>query len=78
VGVTKSESLTAIDASFLRIETDHQRRNVGSLSILEGDQLFFGLTSDRDVLPDLGRLADSIDREFQTKLASRAAHPQEA
>ena len=28
------------------------------------DRLFFGLTSDRDVLPDLGRVAESIEKEF--------------
>ena len=78
MGVIWSESLTAIDASFFRIETDREPQNVGSMSILEGDQLFFGLTPDRDVLPDLGRLADAIDQEFETKLASDAAHPQEA
>ncbi len=34
-----SESLSATDASFLRIETDHEPQHVGSLSILEGDPL---------------------------------------
>ncbi len=34
------------------------------------DRLFFGLTSDRDVLPDLGRVAESIEKEFRV-LASR-------
>jgi hypothetical protein len=28
------------------------------------DQLHFGITSDRDVLPDLGDVAASIEREF--------------
>jgi diacylglycerol O-acyltransferase / wax synthase len=28
------------------------------------DRLFFGLTSDRDVLPDLGRVAEGIEKEF--------------
>ena len=39
MGVGWSESLTATDASFLRIETDHEPQHVGSLSILEGDPL---------------------------------------
>ncbi len=34
-----SDALTATDASFLRIETDHEPQHVGSLSILEGDPL---------------------------------------
>lgn len=28
------------------------------------DQLFFGITSDRDVIPDLGRIAENIEKEF--------------
>nr|WHV03882.1 putative wax ester synthase/acyl-CoA:diacylglycerol acyltransferase [uncultured bacterium] len=41
------------------------------------DQLFFGLTSDRDVLPDLGRLAAGIAEEFQAMLAALASHTQQ-
>jgi diacylglycerol O-acyltransferase len=37
------------------------------------DHLFFGLTSDRDVLPDLGRLAAGIDLEFRATLAALAS-----
>nr|WHV03893.1 putative wax ester synthase/acyl-CoA:diacylglycerol acyltransferase [uncultured bacterium] len=41
------------------------------------DHLFFGLTSDRDVLPDLGRLATGIELEFQATLAALALRPHE-
>ena len=27
-------------------------------------QMFFGITSERDVMPDLGRVAEAIEKEF--------------
>jgi WS/DGAT/MGAT family acyltransferase len=42
------------------------------------DHLFFGLTSDRDVLPDLGSLASGIDDGFQVLLDALTADRQEA
>jgi diacylglycerol O-acyltransferase len=35
------------------------------------DQLFFGITADRDVLPDLATVAASIEHEFQVLAAAR-------
>lgn len=59
VGATWSESLSATDASFLRIETDHEPQHVGSLSILEGDPL-------RDARGgiDIERLKSHVERRL--------------
>jgi diacylglycerol O-acyltransferase len=35
------------------------------------DQLFFGITSDRDVLPDLSDVASAIEQEFEVLAAAR-------
>ena len=34
------------------------------------DHLFFGITSDRDVLPDLGLVAEGIEKEFAALAAA--------
>ncbi len=51
-----SDALTATDASFLRIETDHEPQHVGSLSILEGAPL----RDQRDRI-DAERLLSHVD-----------------
>jgi diacylglycerol O-acyltransferase len=37
------------------------------------DQMFFGITSDRDVLPDLALVAEGIEKEFQALAAGAGA-----
>jgi WS/DGAT/MGAT family acyltransferase len=54
-----SEPLTATDASFLRIETDHEPQHVGSLSILEGGPL----RDERGAI-DIDRLRSHVARRL--------------
>lgn len=52
----RSEPLTATDASFLRIETDHEPQHVGSLSIFEGAPF-----RDQNGNVDIDRLREHVD-----------------
>ena len=66
--------LSALDASFLHLESDEVLANVAWFSIFEGPgNLYIGVTGDYDTAPDIDVMCRGIDRGISDLIHADAA-----